>query len=255
MEIRILGAHNTESATSRMPCLLVDGVLAVDAGALTSGLTLSEQESLKSILLTHRHYDHVRDIAAIGINTSFFERNIRVHAQADTLEAISAHFLNRIIYPDFTAVPSANPALVFCPLEPYRQVEIEGYAVLPVPTRHTNTVGYQVTSREGRSFFYTGDTGPGLSSCWEHVSPDLLLIDVTLPNRLEEHALSSDHLTPRLLGEELALLRKANGQLPRILPIHISPQYESEIAEELDQVARELDATIDIAQEGMSLNL
>jgi ribonuclease BN (tRNA processing enzyme) len=255
MEIRILGAHNIESATSRLTCLLVDGILAVDAGALTSGLTFPEQEALKSILLTHRHYDHVRDIAAIGINTSFFERNVRVHAQADTLEALSAHFLNRIIYPDFTAVPSANPALTFCPLEPYRQQEIEGYAVLAVPTRHTDTVGYQVTSREGRSFFYTGDTGPGLSSCWEHVSPELLLIDVTLPNRLEEHALSSDHLTPRLLGEELALLRKARGHLPRIVPIHLSPMYESEIAEELGWVARELDARIDIAREDMRLSL
>jgi ribonuclease BN (tRNA processing enzyme) len=239
MEIRILGAHNIESATSRLTCLLVDGILAVDAGALTSGLTLPEQEALKSILLTHRHYDHVRDIAAIGINTSFFERNVRVHAQADTLEALSAHFLNRIIYPDFTAVPSANPALTFCPLEPYRQQEIEGYAVLAVPTRHTDTVGYQVTSREGRSFFYTGDTGPGLSSCWEHVSPEF----------------SSDHLTPRLLGEELALLRKARGHLPRIVPIHLSPMYESEIAEELGWVARELDARIDIAREDMRLSL
>jgi len=164
MEIRVLGAHNVESAESRLTCLLVDGVLAVDAGSLTSGLTLSEQERVKSILLTHRHYDHVRDIAAIGINASFFERNIRVHAQAvhaqaDTLEALSAHFLNGVIYPDFTKVPPANPALTFCPLEPLRQQEIEGYAVLAVPTQHAATVGYQITSAEGRSFFYTGRHG------------------------------------------------------------------------------------------------
>lgn len=255
MEIRVLGAHNLESAASRMTCLLVDGVLAVDAGSLTSGLTLSEQERVKSILLTHRHYDHVRDIAAIGINASFFERNVRVHAQADTLEALSAHFLNGVIYPDFTKVPSANPALTFCPLEPLRQQEVEGYAVLAVPTKHAATVGYQITSAEGRSFFYTGDTGPGVSSCWEHVSPELLLIDVTLPNRLEEHAVSSDHLTPRLLGEELALFRKARGYLPRVLPIHVSPQFEDEIAEEVELVARELDADINLAHEGMTLSV
>jgi len=255
MEIRVLGAHNVESAESRLTCLLVDGVLAVDAGSLTSGLTLSEQERVKSILLTHRHYDHVRDIAAIGINASFFERNIRVHAQADTLEALSAHFLNGVIYPDFTKVPPANPALTFCPLEPLRQQEIEGYAVLAVPTKHAATVGYQITSAEGRSFFYTGDTGPGVSSCWEHVSPELLLIDVTLPNRLEEHAVSSDHLTPRLFGEELALFRKARGYLPRVLPIHVSPQFEDEIAEEVGQVARELGVDIDLAHEGMTLSL
>ena len=255
MEIRVLGAHNVESATSRLTCLLVDDILAVDAGALTSGLTLAEQEGLKSILLTHRHYDHVRDIAAIGINTSFFERNVRVHAQADTLQAVSDHFLNGVIYPDFTRIPAAHPALTFCPLEPYERQDIEGYGVLAVPTKHPATVGYQVTSAEGRSFFYTGDTGPGLSSCWEHVSPDLLLIDVTLPSRLEEHAVSSNHLTPRLFGKELAIFRKARGYLPPVVAIHVSPQLEDEITEEVQRVARELDADISIAHEGMRLNL
>ncbi len=255
MEIRILGAHNVESATSRMMCLLVDSILAVDAGALTSGLTLSEQERLKSILLTHRHYDHVRDIAAIGINMSFFEKNVRVYAQSDTLEAVSEHFLNGVIYPDFTKIPSANPALTFCPLEPHRQLEIDGYTVLAVPTKHPATVGYQITSGEGRSFFYTGDTGPGLVSCWEHVSPQLLLIDVTLPNRLEEHAVSSNHLTPRLFGEELVLFRNAKGYLPTVVPVHVSPQFEDEIRGEVERVARELDVDISLAQDGMRLTL
>ena len=63
MEIRILGAHNVESANTRLTSLLVDGVLAVDAGALTSSLTFAEQEKVSSILLTHCHYDHVRDVA------------------------------------------------------------------------------------------------------------------------------------------------------------------------------------------------
>jgi len=94
-----------------------------------------------------------------------------------------------------------------------------------------------------------------VSSCWEHVSPELLLIDVTLPNRLEEHAVSADHLTPRLFGEELALFRKARGYLPRVLPIHVSPQFEDEIAEEVEQVARGLGVEINLAHEGMTLSL
>jgi phosphoribosyl 1,2-cyclic phosphodiesterase len=68
MEIRILGAHNVESANTRLTSVLVDGVLAMDAGALTSSLTFAEQEKVSSILLTHCHYDHVRDVAAIALN-------------------------------------------------------------------------------------------------------------------------------------------------------------------------------------------
>jgi ribonuclease BN (tRNA processing enzyme) len=38
----------------------VDDVLALDAGGLTSSLALSEQLGLKAVLITHRHYDHVK---------------------------------------------------------------------------------------------------------------------------------------------------------------------------------------------------
>jgi len=255
MEIRVLGAHNVESATSKLTSLLIDGVLVVDAGALTSSLSLSEQERVTSILLTHCHYDHVRDIAAIALNTTYFEGNIRVYAQASTLAAISDHLLNDVIYPDFTKVPAANPSLTFSPLEPHKVEDVDD-KVLAVPVKHgAATVGYQITSGEGKSFFYSGDTGPGLSSCWEHLSPHLLFIDVTLPNRLEEHAVSSNHLTPYLLGEELALFKKVKGYLPPVVPIHLSPQFEDEIKEEVGRVALELGASITVAHEGMRLSL
>jgi len=256
MEIRVLGAHNVESATSRLMSLLIDGVLAVDAGALTSSLTLPEQEMVKSVLLTHCHYDHVRDIAAIGLNTSFFERNIRVYGQASTLDAINTHILNGIIYPDFTRTPANNPSVILLPLEPYDDAEVDGYKVLAVPVKHgVASVGYQITSSEGGSFFYSGDTGPGLSACWEHLSPRLIFIDVTLPNRLEKHAVASNHLTPRLMGKEMALFNKVKGYLPTIMPIHLSPQFEDEIKDEVEYVAKELGTTITIAHEDMRLTL
>jgi ribonuclease BN (tRNA processing enzyme) len=256
MEIRVLGAHNIESATTRLTTLLIDDTVAVDAGALTSSLSLSEQEKVSHILLTHCHYDHVRDVPAIALNISHFEKSIRVHSQASTLHAISDHILNGIIYPDFTKIPTANPPLEFCPLEPYKVEIIGGYKVLAVPVKHgVPTVGYQITSDEGRSLFYSGDTGPGLSSCWENISPQLLFIDVTLPNRLEEHAVSSGHLTPRLLGEELAGFRRTRGYLPQVMVIHLSPVFEDEIKEEVEQVAKSLGADISLSYEGMRLSI
>lgn len=256
MEIRVLGAHNIESATTRLTTLLIDDTVAVDAGALTSSLSLSEQEKVSHILLTHCHYDHVRDVPAIALNISHFEKNIRVYSQASTLHAISDHILNGVIYPDFTKIPTANPPLEFCPLEPHKVEIIGGYKVLAVPVKHgVPTVGYQITSDEGRSLFYSGDTGPGLSSCWENISPQLLFIDVTLPNRLKEHAVSSGHLTPRLLGEELAGFRRTRGYLPQVMIIHLSPVFEDEIKEEVEQVAKSLGADISLSYEGMRLSI
>jgi ribonuclease BN (tRNA processing enzyme) len=256
MEIRVLGAHNVESTTSKLVSLLVDNILAVDVGSLTSSLSLEEQQKLSSILLTHCHYDHVRDLAAVALNISYYEKNIRVYSQASTLEAMTEHVLNGVVYPDFTKIPAANPPLVFRPLVPHRNEDIDGYRVLAVPVKHgVTTVGYQITSHEGKCFFYSGDTGPGLSECWEHISPQLLIIDVTLPDRLEKHAVDSNHLTPRLLGRELAVFRKLKGYLPEVMPIHLSPMLEDEIKAELERVSRELEASITVASEGMRLVL
>ena len=97
MEIRILGAHNVESANTRLTSVLVDGVLAMDAGALTSGLTFDEQEKVRSILLTHCHYDHVKDVAAIALNSTYVRHTVKVYAQAGTLEALLNHLLNGVL--------------------------------------------------------------------------------------------------------------------------------------------------------------
>ena len=68
MNIRLLGAHNCESPNSKMVSLLIDGAIALDAGALTSSLSFEAQRKLRAIFLTHQHYDHVRDIPAIAMN-------------------------------------------------------------------------------------------------------------------------------------------------------------------------------------------
>ena len=68
MKIRFLGAHNTESSSSGLMCLLLDEVVALDAGSLTSKLSLKEQLSLKAVLLTHGHYDHIRDLPMLAMN-------------------------------------------------------------------------------------------------------------------------------------------------------------------------------------------
>ena len=67
MNIRFLGAHNSESKDVRPACLLIDNVLAIDAGGLTSSLTFSEQLAIKALLVTHHHYDHIKDIPMMGM--------------------------------------------------------------------------------------------------------------------------------------------------------------------------------------------
>jgi ribonuclease BN (tRNA processing enzyme) len=255
MRIEILGAHMTEIATIKPSALLVDDVLALDAGSLCSSLSLSSQQKLKAILLTHHHYDHVKDIPLLAMNLSP-ERSIEIYAAATTLEVLSTHLLDGAIYPNFLRWPEHDPAVKFNTITPYEPTNIAGYSVLAVPVPHAvHAIGFQVASSEGKKAFYTGDTGVGLSACWQHISPDLLITELSMPQKREEWARTTGHLTPQLLKAELVQFRKLKGYLPPTVLIHINPSWESEIEREVAEVAQELGASITLGHEGMKIDL
>lgn len=252
MEIRVLGAHNTEASRIKAAGLLVDGVLAIDAGSLTSSLSIDEQKRLCAVLLTHYHYDHVRDLPALGMNLYLNEAAVNVFSTALVRQALENRLLDGEMYPRFFERPPEHPTLNFNVVEPYYAIQIEGYIVLPVPVSHAiPATGFQVTNAGGTTFLYTGDTGPGLAEAWQRVSPELLVIEVTMPNRYEKDAQRTGHMTPGLLKAELEVFRQIRGYVPRILAVHMNPYLETEIAAELGQAAGELKASITLAQEGM----
>jgi ribonuclease BN (tRNA processing enzyme) len=117
------------------------------------------------------------------------------------------------------------------------------------------TVGYQVTSADGKVVFYTSDTGPGLADCWQQVSPQLLIIEVTVPNSYEEFAHNSGHLTTGLLRQELESFRELKGYLPRVVLVHMNPLEEKTIEAEIAAVASSLNTEIQLGYEGMQINL
>ncbi len=254
MELEILGAHNCESRETKLTSLLIDQTIAIDVGSLTSSLSFAAQQRIKAILITHHHFDHIRDLATFGMN-AYMSGPINIYALDSALEVISAHLLNEVLYPDFRQKPfPERPALKFCPLEPNNEVIIEGYAVLPIPVNHNvPTIGYQVTTPDRKSLFYTSDTGRNPPSLWEAVSAELLVIEVTLPDKFESFARDSGHLTPRLLKKELLDFKRVRGYLPPVVTVHMSPNIEDEIREEVAQVAKELEAKITLGYEGMKI--
>ena len=253
MKIKILGAHSFESKDTRLSSILIDDIMAVDAGGLTSSLTFAEQERVEFILLTHGHYDHIRDVPAIALKN--YHRTIDIYATESTLDVLTTHLINGTVYPKFTEWPSSeSPALRLNSLEPYKSQTIGAYNVLAVPVRHAvPAVGYQITDSQGRSIFFSGDTGPGLLSCWEHIAPQLLIMDMHFSNKSADIAPKPGHLCPSLLGEELVSFRQIKGYLPRVVLTHLNPGVEDEIRVEAAQLARELGADINLAYEGMGV--
>lgn len=256
MNIRILGAHNCESESTRFVCLLIDDTVALDAGGLTSSLSISDQQKLKAILLTHQHYDHIRDVPAVAVNLYLQGARIDVYCTRQVRATIETHILNGQIYPKFQELPEAKPTINFNLITPYKPESINGYEILAIPVNHdSDTVGYQVRNSDGKVMFYTADTGPGLLDCWQYVSPQVLIVDATVPNRYQEFAINTGHLTPSLLHEELIKFRELKGYLPRIVIVHMNPDLEKEIKEEVAVVAEALNTIITVGHGGMQLNL
>ena len=256
MRIQIVGAHNCESQDFRFACLLIDDILAIDAGGLTSSLSFSAQLQLKAILLTHHHYDHIKDIPTIAMNFYLSGTTITLYSTKHVLDILTAYLMDGKLYPNFLERPPENPTIKPTIIEPFKIVQYEGFSILPIPVKHSaHSVGYQVTCPDGKAVFYTGDTGSGLHVCWEHVSPQLLIIEVTLPNKFEEHATEAKHLTPALLHHELTVFQKAKDYLPQVITVHMNPNLEKEIREEIAIVSRALNVEIIPGYEGMQIEL
>ncbi len=257
MEVQILGAHSTEAEGLRLASFLIDGILALDAGGLTASLSLPEQQKVRAILLTHHHFDHTRDLVTLGANGATFPKPVDIYALSHTLDIVNSCLLDGRMYVDFSKWPSKEkPFLQMKIVEPLQKQNVQGYDVLPVLVQHAvPSVGYQVVSKDGKSLFYTGDTGPGLTACWQHISPQLLIIEVSGINKVQDFLRSVGHLSAQLLKDELIQFRQVKGYLPHVVVVHIPPQFQSEVEQEVEDVARELGISMDIGYEGMKIVL
>ena len=256
MIIKFLGTHNAQSKKTRLISLLIDDILAVDAGSLASELTFTEQEKIKSILLSHGHYDHIKEIPAFAFNNS--SHTTKIYATQRTLNILTSRLIDGIIYPKFNKKTSflKKPSLEFHPLEPSIMRNIDGFKVLPMPVNHPlDSIGFEITDEKGTKIFYTGDTTFGLSRIWEKITPDILIMEVTFPNKLRKIASDSSHCVPETLKKELIDFQQINGYFPTVLIVHLMPQFEKEIQKEVADISKQLKISIKIPKEGDTFHL
>ena len=262
MNIKILGAHSCGTQSAKLTSLLIDDVLALDAGSLSSSLPMSALTKIEAFLLTHQHHDHISDIPNIARrllareNAGSARNTMRIYSIPAVYDAMSNYLVKGKIMDDFFRIPEENPVMEFNKIEPNAAQKVAGYDILALPVHHTvPAVGYRVTSPDGKTVFYTGDTGPGLSGCWEHVAPDLLIIEVSIPSKYEEVARQLKHLTPDTLREELVRFRELKGYLPQVVTVHMTPDMEEEITTEIAAINRSLNNAVTPGYEGMEIDL
>src|SRR5262245_36266277 len=163
MRLRVLGCAGGSAPGAQLSCYLVDDVLAVDAGALTTALDFPAQRRVQDVLLTHGHLDHVWTLPLFLANRFGGPPvRCRLHGSVYTLETVRKSLFNDRIWPDFTdAVRHDVPLVAFRPIEPGAVAHIGTHEISAFRLEHAvPSQGYRIRA-DGTSLLVCGDTKTG----------------------------------------------------------------------------------------------
>ena len=254
MRIKVLGAFGGEGQGQRPSAFLINDRVLVDAGSVPAALTVEEQNRIEHALISHAHLDHVVGLAFLTDTLAGAPppRPVIAASIEPVVEALHRHAFNWSLWPDFSEIPSAkSPILRFRTLAEETEARVGELWVTPILVDHTVPATGFIIHDGDTGFVYTGDTGP-TERIWQAARGlgglKAVIIETAFPDRMDELARASKHLTR-------ALLRKEMDKLPPNLPVwifHIKPQFLEETAEELLKIDP---ARIQIVEQGKTYTL
>ena len=239
MRVRMLGCSGALARDCRTTAFLLDHDLLVDAGTGVGDLSLDEMAQVQHVLISHSHLDHIAALPLLIDSVASHRIGagagpIHVHALPETIHALRTHIFNDLIWPDFSAIPSADaPLLRFSPIQIGHTLQIGRHQVEVLPAEHTvPAVGFAVSGGRGH-WVFSGDTGPN-PAFWARINQidvAMLVIETAFSNREQALAEVSKHLAPVHLATELQ--RRAPGQRYPIYITHTKPAETGRIMAEI----------------------
>lgn len=242
MRIQVLGCYGSEFVGEdehgrrvefKTSGFLVEGAVLVDAGTVTTGEPHWDARTIRQILLSHTHFDHIQALPFLADQLAG-RGSITIHSVPEVLASLHEHLLNDRIWPDFTRLPSAAaPTFRLAPLELEQPFAVERLRATAVRVDHSvPTVGY-ILELDDAAVLYSGDTGE-TRRIWEvargRAPLKAALIEASFPDEMSALAAASGHLTPRLLAREFAKLGRPDVPL---YVYHLKPQYLKELRAQL----------------------
>lgn len=228
-------AQGHATLEQRLTCFLIDNCVAVDAGSLGIALTNDQRSTVRNIIVTHPHMDHIASLP-IFIDDLYptLTEPVRVHATPEVIELLERDVFNWNVYPRFSDLRNDfGPVMEYVPIPIGSAFPVAHLSVIAVPVNHiVPTVGL-IVSDSTSSVAFSSDTAE-TDQFWEVVNNtphlDALLIEASFPDNMAELAEVSRHFTPASLGKELKKLDH-NGM--DVLAVHLKPSYRDLIIQEL----------------------
>ena len=242
MKVRILGCSGGIGGSHlRTTSMLVDHDILIDAGTGVADLPLAELAMIDHVFITHSHLDHLAALPLMIDSVADLRTSpVTIYAQAATLEVIRNHVFNWAIWPDFSEISIREYAVMqYQAIRVGQKIRLGPRTITAVPAVHTvPAVGYHLDSGTS-SMVFTGDTTTN-DALWPVLNAiaDLryLIIETAFSNRERGLAVTSKHLCPSLLSEELGKLEGA----PQIYISHLKPGQIEQIMGEIEACAGDI---------------
>lgn len=239
MKIQLLPSTFNEAGCAtpeqRLTCFLIDDCVTIDAGSIALATTDEQRKSVRDIIVTHPHMDHIASLP-IFIDDLFaaLEEPIRIHATQEVIDALERDVFNWTVYPRFSELSNEHGRVMeYMPFRVGEEFRAAHLRITAVNVNHiVPTVGMIVTDEQATVAF-SSDTAE-TEDFWTLVNKtphvDALLIEASFPNSMAKLAEVSRHLTPESLSREL---RKLDHNGLDILTVHLKPAYRETMVREL----------------------
>jgi cAMP phosphodiesterase len=234
MKLRVLGASGSKLPGFGLTSFLLDRTILIDTGAAASRLDFDEQCKIEAVLLSHIHIDHSLGLLLMADNlVGRCKKPIDIMSVPEVLDGMRIHLFNNQVWPDFTSIPNARSAVFkMRPLTEGKVTKYGKYLVRAIRVSHVvPTVGFIIC--DGRSsLLYTADTR-ATERIWREAKKVRglkgVIIECSVPNRMQTLADLSGHLTPHALLKEID---KSGLKVPFHV-YHIKAMYVEEVQKEI----------------------
>ena len=239
MKVRVLGCSGgIGGAHLRTTSMLVDSDILIDAGTGVADLPLAELAMIDHVFITHSHLDHIAALPLmIDSVADLRDKPVTIHATDATLDILRNHIFNWAIWPDFSEISIRQTAVMqYAAIRVGQNIRLGMRTITAIPAEHTvPAVGYHLDSGAG-SLVCTGDTTCN-DAAWPVINSianlRYLLIETAFSNQEKRLAVTSKHLCPSMLGDELAKLKRE----AEIYITHLKPGQIELIMAEIQQCA------------------
>ncbi len=242
MQIQLLpssfDSQGGASLAQRLTCFVIDDRVTIDAGSIGIALSDAQQTTVRDVIVTHPHMDHIASLP-IFVDDLFgdLREPVRIHATNEVIDLLKADVFNDTVYPKFDLLKNAHGHVMeYVPFEVGREFQVAHLTCTAVSVNHiVPTIGL-LLSDGTTTVAFSSDTAE-TEEFWQMVNQakklDALFIEASFPDSMEGLAKASKHLTPASLRSELTKLNH-NGM--DILAVHLKPAYREKVAAELNQL-------------------